>query len=201
MALLEGYLIGLSMVVFLGPVFFTLLQSTLQHGIKIGFAIVAGIIMSDVLVVMLCSYGTQSFFLHPKNQFWLALVGSVVLFFMGAKYILKPNYNCSTTLQPSVFTWSGFFVKGFAVNFINPFVFMVWIATITYAESTYKGDNETIIFLLAALLGILTTDSLKVLLASKLTSVLQPVVLRKLFIVIGLILIGFGCRLLYFCWM
>lgn len=43
MAILEGYLIGLWMIVFIGPVFFTLIQSTLHYGVRLGLSVAFGI--------------------------------------------------------------------------------------------------------------------------------------------------------------
>lgn len=199
MAIWEGYLVGLAMVVFLGPVFFTLLQVTLEHGYKFGFAIVWGILISDVVVVALCFLGASDLFSSTENQFWIALLGSFVLFALGLKYIIKPDLNTNTSLKVSAVSLSAYFIKGFLVNFVNPFVFIVWISTITYAESKYPEGDSALFFLIAALLGILTIDSIKVLISNKLKPFLKGVFLRRIFFIIGLILIAFGVRLLYFC--
>mgnify|MGYP003340062785 CR=1 FL=1 len=47
----KGVLAGLSMLLFIGPVFFTLLKSALQHGIKTGVSVAFGIFISDVICV------------------------------------------------------------------------------------------------------------------------------------------------------
>ena len=46
MAFLKGYGIGLAMVIFIGPVFFTLLKTTLKYGMTGGMLAAAGIITS-----------------------------------------------------------------------------------------------------------------------------------------------------------
>ncbi len=198
MAIFEGYLIGLGMVVFLGPVFFTLLKSSLQQGTRAGLAITFGIFCSDIAVVLLCSLGAKDVFENSRNQFWIALMGTCILFFLGIKYLLKPNLDTGTQFKPSVASLSSFFAKGFLVNFVNPFVFIVWIATLAYAESKYELNTDRVIFFAGALLGILTTDILKVTMANKLQPFLNPVQLKKIYKLIGIILIAFGFRLLFF---
>jgi threonine/homoserine/homoserine lactone efflux protein len=198
MAITEGYLVGLGMVIFLGPVFFTLLQSTLQQGVKAGLAIAFGIFCSDLLVLAICSFGAKNIFKNKENQFWIALLGSIILFFLGIKYIVKPNLNTETRFKPTVINLFSFFAKGFVVNFVNPFVFLVWISTMAYTEAKFEQEKDRVIFFAGALLGILTTDSLKVFLAAKLQQVLNPIVLKKIYQLIGMMLIGFGFRLLYF---
>ncbi|MBI3234780.1 MAG: hypothetical protein HYZ42_12215 [Bacteroidetes bacterium] len=89
-------------------------------------------------------------------------------------------------------------MKGFLVNFVNPFVFVIWISVVALAKGRYPSETEVGIFLIAMLLGIFSTDMLKVFLAHKLRSLLKPVLLRKVFNIIGLVLIGFSFRLIYF---
>ncbi len=200
MAFLEGYLAGLAMIIFIGPVFFTLLHSTFLYGSKAGFAVVLGIFISDVLVVSLCSFGPGNFYKNTNYQLILAFTGSVMLFYMGLKYIFKPSSNTAINLEPSVIGLSAFFTKGFLVNFVNPFVFIVWISVVTYANVKYEQQSESLLFFAAALMGIITTDSLKVLLAKRILNFLKPEILQKLFFVFGIILVCFGIRLLYFFW-
>jgi len=198
MAFIEGFIVGLGMIIFLGPVFFQLLQASLEYGIKAGMAVVFGIFFSDVLVVLLCHYGLKDFFSREENQFWMALVGIFVLLFLGIKYLFQKKSDYDGSIHISVANFSGFFIKGFAVNFVNPFVFVVWISTMTYARSKYVAADDISLFFTAALLGILLTDSLKVILAGKLRPLLQGDLLLKIFKVIGLILIGFAVRLIFF---
>jgi threonine/homoserine/homoserine lactone efflux protein len=51
MALLHGYIYGLTFLIILGPVFFTLLNSTLQYGFRSGFSVALGIFSSDLVCV------------------------------------------------------------------------------------------------------------------------------------------------------
>lgn len=200
MAFVEGFLVGLGMVIFIGPVFFTLIKSALSYGFWAGMMVAFGIFMSDVVAVGLCSFGAIPFFKNPDNQFWLAVGGSIVLFAIGLKYILKPNVDVDADLKLKLKAghYTAYFVKGFLVNFVNPFVFIVWISVIGFAEGKYGYGKELWIFLGAALLAILLTDSTKVLFANRIKQLIQPKFLLKAYQVIGVVMIGFGFRLLWF---
>jgi len=200
MAILEGYLIGLGMVIILGPVFFTLLQGTLENGRKAGLSIALGIFVSDLAAVLLCYIGAKDVFENEDYQIWIAIAGSIILFFLGIKYLVKPDMDTKQISKPSVLNLSAFFAKGFLVNFINPSVFLIWLATIAYSEGKYDTEINQEFFLLGVLFGILTTDSLKVLMAHRLKPLLNPKLLKKIYQIIGLILIIFGLRLLYVVW-
>lgn len=195
MSLIEGYIIGLGMIIFVGPVFFLLLNSSLQFGRKAGVAVALGIIFSDVICVFLCYYGISTFFVSENHQFWIGLLGSLILLTLGIGYLLKkaPSTFTNLPIPKRVFT---FFVKGFSVNFFNPFVFAVWIGLFQYGKSKYT-DIQLWTFITSILLGILTIDLLKVFLAEKVKTFISPKRLTLLFKITGVVLILFAIRLLY----
>lgn len=198
MAFLEGFLVGLGMIIFIGPVFFTLLKSALNYGVAAGMMVALGIFTSDVVCIGLCSFGAIPFFKNPDNQFWLALGGSAILFTLGIKYLLRPNVNTEPDVKLKAGHYTTYFAKGFLVNFVNPFVFIVWISIIGLGQAKHGSGEDLWIFLGAALLGIFLTDTTKVLFASKIKKLIQPTFLKKAYQVIGIVLIGFGIRLLWF---
>ena len=200
MAFLDGYLWGLAMVVFIGPVFFTLLQGALQYGFKSGFAVALGIFISDVVAVAICYLGAgtaESFFKNTSNQFYIALMGAAILLGMGLKYLIKPSLKTEAQIELKTADYLSFFIKGFLVNFVNPFVFLVWISLIGFKSVKYDFESDLFIFLTAALLGILTTDTLKAAFAHKIKDFLKPTFLLWTYRVIGGLLVIFGMRLLY----
>ncbi len=199
MAFLEGMLTGLAMVAFVGPVFFTLLQVSLQFGFRSGFLVALGIFVSDVVCVVLCYYGASAFFTDQNNEFWIAIIGSIVLFFIGGAYLFKKGEIAevkTSSLKSTNFI--GFFTKGFLVNFVNPFVFAVWIAIVGKAQSSYATFTEVCIYLSVTLIMILLTDSLKALLAQKIKRFLKPKVLSTTYKIIGVLMLLFAIRILYY---
>lgn len=196
MALLSGYLVGLAMVVFIGPVFFTLLQTTLREGRLAGWMVALGIFISDIVAVAICLPGAR--FLDDKaNEMYISLAGAAILLGFGAMYIIKPNTDTSAVTK-SVTGLVAAFSRGFLVNFVNPFVFGVWLAVIANAGQEFGFGTDLYLFLGASLLGILTTDTLKVLLAHRIKNLIEPKRLKQVYRVIGIVLVGFGIRLLVY---
>lgn len=196
MAFIDGFLIGLSFVVFVGPVFFTLLQSTLSNGRLAGLMVAIGILVSDVVAVAICLLGANVIFQDKTNNYYIGIAAAVLLFLLGAKYILRPG-KATIKLQNNTIGLAGYFAKGFLVNFVNPFVIAVWLGVITYADTKYGMGTDLYIFLSAALLAIIFTDSTKVLLANKLKFFLDDDKLKVVYRVIGVALVGFGVSILY----
>lgn len=196
MALLEGYLWGLAMVVFVGPVFFTLLQNTLEKGRTAGFMVAFGIIVSDIVAVALCAAGTVAFLQNIENNTYVSIAGAIILFAIGGRYIISPSNN--TEGKATTGGLIGAFVSGFLVNFVNPFVFGVWLTVIGYAGNKYGYDGGLYYYLLGCLLGIFTLDSLKVLLAYRIKAFLKPQNLLLAYRIIGVVMVGFGIRLVVY---
>ena len=195
MAFIEGYLIGLGMIIFIGPVFFLLLNSSVQYGRKAGVSVAIGIIVSDIFCIWLCHLGLSVFFNATENQFWIGITGGFLLFFLGIYYLIKTSF--AKQISMSVRSLFGFFIKGFSINFFNPFVFAVWIAIFQLGNSKFKNTSSFWIFIVAILLGILTTDLLKVFFSQKLRNLLSEQRLLLFSKIIGLILIVFSIRVFY----
>ena len=197
MAFLQGYLIGLGLIVLIGPVFFVLLQTTLQYGRWPGLTVAFGIFVSDIIAVALCVLGARAFFENQSNQKWIAWGGGLLLLAFGLKYLLKPTLPAMKEIKLSKLDYFGFFSKGFLINFVNPFVFLVWLGIIANAGKIYGYSQNLAFFLIGTLLAILTLDSLKALFADKLKGIMRPNVLKIIFRISGVLLILFAARLIF----
>ncbi len=195
MSFLEGLLTGLAMIIFIGPVLFTLLQASLSYGFRGGFAVATGIIISDVLAILICKMGASAFFLNEGNRMWIAILGAGILLGLALRYFFRPQYFKENEIKLGALNLSGLFSKGFLVNFVNPFVFVVWIGIIGYGESKFGEDLWN--YILGALIGIFLTDILKAHYASKLKRFLSEKHLHTAYTVIGSLFIIFALRLLY----
>ncbi|MCB9261758.1 MAG: LysE family transporter [Flavobacteriales bacterium] len=199
MALWHGLLAGLGMMIFIGPVFFYLLQTSLQYGTKSGLTAAFGIFTSDILAVVVCYQWASVLFEGGENKFWLSIIGGFILVIFGLGYIFKPSIPKDVDIHHvSKGKYASFFTKAFLINIVNPFVFGVWTAIIGLAEKDFGQTNQVKIFMAAALFGVVFTDSLKVLGAKYLRKFIEPTFLRKLYLVIGLLLIAFSIRLFVF---
>lgn len=201
MAFLQGYLtgLGLALVLSFGPVFFTLLHGSLEHGFRSGLAVALGIFAGDALcLVLLTAFGIADFITDPAHQFYLGVVGAVVLIGLGARYLLKPYRGEpaeAAPLKPGHYLSFG--LRGFLVNFVNPFVFVVWLGMIGLAGTRYAAGQGLLIFLLGSLVAIFSTDVLKALFAHRIKPLLRPEWITLTFRGIGAGLILFGVHILY----
>tara|TARA_B110000046_G_scaffold177368_1_gene204043 strand:+ start:658 stop:1263 length:606 start_codon:yes stop_codon:yes gene_type:complete len=194
---LEGYLIGLAMIVFIGPVFFTLLQSALRFGKLSGTMVAFGIIVSDIVCILIYFFGLNSIELPAYFNTIIAAIGAPVLIALGLKYLLQKPPNSEVVFASKLNLVSSF-TNGFLVNFVNPFVFVVWAGIVLFAKESYSTPTEVQVHLIGVLAGIITTDLLKVLLADKIKPFLKPKIIEKTTRFFGIVMIGFAFRLILY---
>ena len=195
MAILIGILLGLSTLLFIGPVFFYLLKSTLEYNIKAGIAVAIGIIVGDIICVILALKGVGSFFEIQENKQWLALVGGLLLLIIGLKYIFNPKIkNKSKSFKSKSLLKYG--INGFLINFVNPFVFAVWIGFLSINQSKLDDKSSIVVSLVFTLITIFITDCLKAVYASKLKRFISSKKLQITFKIFGVIMVLFSIRLI-----
>ncbi len=198
MPFVEGFGIGLLLMFVVGPVFFTLLHTALSKGLFVGYSLALGIFISDVICVLLCVYGASEILKNPDNHFYLGMLGGLLLLFFGTNYLFKPpTPSLIPSDNPDNSRYYIAFTKGFAVNFLNPTVFVIWLSIIGNASGKYGFGGKLAIYMSGTLSAIFMTDMLKATFAAKLSGILNKKWLIRFFRSVGFLLIFFGLRLLY----
>lgn len=195
MDIIEGFLIGLTTLFIIGPVVFILINATIRSGFKSGIGVSLGIFLGDAIYASIISFFginilQESHFLNK----YLAIIGFIILFGFGLFYMLKTK-NIDLINKPTNLTHFQNFMKGFSVNFFNPFVLGFWVLIAKYGFEKYQNDG--MYFLFSLVLGILTIDIVKVILAKKLTPLLNSKKIFLIYKISGVLMILFSFRILY----
>lgn len=197
MSFVQGYLVGLAMVVFVGPVLFYLVQVSLEHKTMNGMLVALGIFTSDVVAALLCYFGLGKYLQTPYNQAVMAYAGGLVLVILAIGYLRKKPRKKTSIPHRGMVSRLKFFTNGFLVNFVNPFVFGVWLVVVTFLQANYPNQNDQFLYLAGALLGILTADTAKVFLARQIEVYLTLEKMVKIYRLAGMALLLFALRLFY----
>jgi threonine/homoserine/homoserine lactone efflux protein len=195
-----GIKLGLVLAFLIGPVFFTILHTSLEKGFSKGALVALGVSLSDLVYVSVCYLGLAQLVNQPVARQYMAWVGGFVLIAFGLVHLLVKTRSAPQFNQPV--SGQGFFryvVKGFVINGLSPMVLVFWLATLSAASVSFgfTRHREYLIFFAALLGTVFVTDLLKAYLAGRLRKLIRPRVLRVLHIVVGLALLGFGARLLW----
>ncbi len=197
---LNGIQLGLVLTFLVGPVFFTIIQTSVEKGFWNGALVAVGVSLSDILYVTICYFGLFQFLNDPSSKKNMAYIGGAILIAFGLYHLIVKarkakmvSFHAAEEKKPLKYI-----LKGFLINGITPMVFIFWIGTISVAtiDFGYSTGFEFLVFFTALLATVLTTDVAKAFLADKLRRLITHRFLMIMNIVVGVCLLGFGLRLL-----
>ncbi|MCR9014075.1 LysE family translocator [Aquiflexum gelatinilyticum] len=202
-ALWEGISMGLVLSAMIGPVFFALVQKSLENGFRYAAIMALGILLSDLIYVLITYFSVSFFAQYPYFEIILGYAGGTVLIGFGISSILKKNQNRPNTggiPLPKAKKRNGF-MKGFGINGINPFVLLFWVSIASLVNLKQEYRRIDIWFYYAGiLLTVFSIDLLKSFIAKQLSGFVTPKLMFRLNILVGFILIFFGSKLVKFAW-
>jgi threonine/homoserine/homoserine lactone efflux protein len=193
--LIEGMILGLTLAVMLGPALFTLIQTSIHRGLYRGTILAAGIFLSDVTLVWFCYLGAAQIFGNNRNGLLFGIVGGIILIAFGIVTYLRKVYVASDEMldeikKPGPLTY---ILKGFFLNFANPFVWLFWMSVMVTVSASYGANSLDVkLFFAGSLLTVFTTDLLKVFVANQLKRYLKARYLIALNHAVGILLVVFG---------
>src|SRR5580658_5320173 len=200
-AILKGLALGFILALSVGPIIFTIIKQSLNNGHRGGFSFVAGVWMSDILLVVLSNVFSVlvSTLLTYKRD--IGYAGSVFLVAMGVYFVFFKKVKLSTDSEGNFFRFrkrdmARIFASGFLINSLNPAVIIFWLGNATVLSLTHTLKQRIIIFSVCLLVNM-GADTGKVLMAGKLGKRLTLHNLSIINKISGTILIGFGLVLLW----
>jgi len=196
----NGIQLGLVLAFLVGPVFFSIIQTSVEKGFWNGALVAIGVSISDIIYVTICYFGLFQFLNDPHSKTNMAYIGGGILIAFGLYHLIVKarkaklvSFHVAEEKKPLKYI-----LKGFIINGITPMVFIFWIGTISIAtiDFGYSTGFEFFIFFIALLGTVLATDIAKAFLADKLRKLITHRFLMIMNIAVGVCLIGFGARLL-----
>ena len=197
----NGIQLGVLLAFLIGPVFFSIIQTSVEKGFLKGALVAMGVSISDIIYVVVCYFGLVRFFQNPQFRTYMAYVGGAILILFGLYYlviksrrILRAEAPASADSKPY-----RYIMKGFIINGLSPMVLIFWIGTISVAslDFGYSKGVEFFVFFAAVLTTVLATDLMKAFLADKLRKLVTPKSMMIMNIILGIAMIGFGVRLFW----
>ena len=196
-AALYGFLLAFAV----GPIFFTLIETSITKGFKAGLFFDLGAIFADVIFIFIAYFSTSKILENLRNEPGLIVFGGAVLVSYGiisyvrtAKSFIKiarEHYAVDTKKN-----LPGLFVKGFLLNFVNFGVLAGLIGTIILANALTSSEKGVLAFLATVMGTFFLTDIAKIILAKNLKSKMTPRVVYKAKKWVSISIIVFGGLLL-----
>ena len=193
-ALIRGLLLGLYLAVSVGPIVFTVIKQSLDHGWRGGLAFILGIFSVDLFLVICCNAFSHFFAVLLKYKEPLGIAGSILLTLGGLYYLFFKKVETVQQGKEIKVRGHGYYAQlyltGALMNILNPGILAVWFTTAT-AFVVYTIKQRIVIFGLALLIA-LGADVLKVLFADKLRRKLTLRTMQRINKINGFIILAFG---------
>jgi threonine/homoserine/homoserine lactone efflux protein len=198
----KGIVSGIVLAFLIGPVFFTIIQTSIERGFSKGVLVAVGVSASDAVYIVLSYLGLSQLIANESMKVYLGYAGGGVLLSFGIYYLFFKNKKIlfRPTEQPKQGGFFRYIIKGFVINGISPMVLVFWIGTVGLATSEF-GYTTTIqasIYFSTIVATVFVTDVLKAKLADKLRALITTRSIRILNITLGIVFIIFGGRLLLY---
>jgi threonine/homoserine/homoserine lactone efflux protein len=192
---INGFIIGLLLQVAIGPVFFFILNITLQTTILDGLFAVLAVTLVDYIYITLAILGVGKLLEKQRIKYILGIIGSVVLVIFGILMIISTAKtsvnNLSEGAIPSNYLSS--FMSAFLLTISSPLTIVFWTSLFA-TKAIEKGytKKQLLLFGLAAGLATFVFLGLSVTVFSFIKASIPIIIIRILNILVGILLMIYG---------
>ncbi|MCU0370218.1 MAG: LysE family translocator [Bacteroidales bacterium] len=174
----EGIILGLTLSVFFGfgPALVAMVQTSILRGFWAAVFLAFGVFLSDAVLVALGFFGAVQIF--ESNKIVLGIIGGTILIIFGiVTYRRRATIDVNSQSQeikqqnPYFITY---LLKGFFINFTNPFIWIFWMGVVVGFTANYQADVLPLVSFFTATLGtVFLIDVLKIFSAYKIKRYIQ----------------------------
>ena len=197
--------IGIVLAFTIGPVFFTVLETSITKGVKAAIFVDIGVVVSDVVFFIIAFFSTNTLLNSIKENTgsWYFLGGVLLVAYAGVSLIKiiqeknNPENKLGAQLEnsPNLFKMV---VKGFLLNIINVVVLFYWVGIILYFGPQLDMDESKIyLFFMVIISTYFTIDLGKIYLAQQLKKKLTDFVIKTIKIVVNSFIVICGLFLIF----
>lgn len=205
--LIKGLAISLLLIFSVGPVIFTIIKQSINHGRRGGFSFVIGVWISDVIWVVLSNGFSEAIKTLLDFKIPIGIAGCIFLIGMGIYFAFIKKIKPRNTQEPveiagDVITPAGkktnYFAilsSGFIINTLNPAVISFWVIMAASLAPVYSFRDRIIIFSTCLAVNMLA-DVGKVMGAGYIGKKLSDKVILLINRISGLLYLAFGIVIL-----
>ena len=185
-----GFMLSL---VFIGPIFFLLIETSFSRGPKHAIALDVGVVLADILCIVAAYFAsTDIVHLIDKHPGFYRITAMII--FVYGIYMMVTKTQMHIPNEEKFISQNYFktFINGFLFNLLNVGVILFWLVTVISVRNQYPDTSSFLLYLGLVIATYLLVDMIKIFLAKqfhyKLTQNLANTIRRG----VGIILIIFS---------
>ena len=195
--ILEGFITGLLLSIFVGATFFMLIETSMTRGFRAALWFDLGVLLCDSLIIIAVYFFTAAINRVLENNFYFNIAGGIAFIGFGANYILsrrKEEHHLNVKNSKVI----KLILNGFFINLLNPAVIIFWLGSMAVALTHFKlTGRQAFVYFATIMIVVAILDITKAYFAYRLSHILNPPVLRGIKVISGIIMIGFGFYILF----
>lgn len=188
--------IGLGLMlslVFIGPVFFLLIETSLSRGHRHALALDLGVITGDVLLIMVAFFSSHDLLdIIDRHPSFYRITAFIILIYGLYMIMSKARLHMAGEEKLISSNYLRTFLNGFLLNVINIGVVVFWLITVISIRKQYPETGEFVIYMAVVLATFFTIDLLKIYLARLFHDKVSATLVNKIRAFVGSILLIFS---------
>src|SRR5574343_6599 len=150
-----GFMLSL---VFLGPIFFLLIETSFSRGPKHAIVLDLGVILADLLCIVAAYYASGDLVnIIDKHPGFYRVTALIILIYGIVMMLTKTKMHIPNEAKLINQNYFYFFVNGFLFNILNVGVVLFWLVTVISVRNQYPDTDNFILYIslvIATYLGI-----------------------------------------------
>jgi len=195
---LKGFRFGMILQIAVGPLCLFIFQTAVTSGFFTAMIGVLGVVIVDALYILAAIFGIGIIIGKYKNlKKMIKYFGSIVLIVFGISIILEVfGFSLIPSLNfLSKQSMESIFLKVLVLTLSNPLTILFWVGVFsTKLSEANMNRKDMYYFGLGAVLATISFLTLVSIAGIFINNFLNPVVLKILNIIVGLVLIVFGLK-------
>lgn len=190
------YAMGLGLMlslVFIGPIFFLLIETSFSRGPKHALALDLGVVSADILCIVAAYYASADLVdIIDKHPGFYRI--SALLIFIYGVFMMVSKTKMHIKGEEKLIGQNYFktFFNGFLLNLLNVGVILFWLVTVISVRNQYPDNHQFLLYLAVVILTYLGIDLAKIFLAKQFHDKLTQNVANKIRKFVGIILLIFS---------
>ena len=193
----QGVLTGLVLSIYVGATFFTIMETSIRRGPGAAIILNTGVWASDISFIFLAYFGATGLVQPFTENLFIKILAGIAFMIFGLSYFFRKPIETRQALNNSKKSIAILFFKGFAINSLNPSVFIFWLGAMVMVVSNFELKGIEVFYYFASVVcTVMIVDMIKVLSATRLRPLIKEKRMSQLFHITGIILMGFGVFLI-----
>lgn len=185
-----GFMLSL---VFIGPIFFLLIETSFCRGHRHALALDLGVITADILCIVAAYFASADLVeLIDKHPGFYRITALIILVYGIFMMLTKTQMHVANEKKIISQNYFKTFVNGFLFNILNVGVILFWLVTVISVRNEYPDLQNFMLYIGLVIATYLVIDLLKILLAKQFHYKLTQNLANKIRKTVGIILIIFS---------